>query len=68
MDFPIPLRVSMVMMSHLSDISEGLMDRKELRQRSEFLKYLIIKYKNLEEEIMVDEVFRNFLEKYPQFK
>jgi len=62
----IPAR--MVMMSHLSDMGEGMMDGRELNVRTNFVKFLLMKYENTSVDIDADAEWSEFLTKYPQFK
>lgn len=62
---PVPAR--MIMMSHLSDIQE-ITDRKEIDQRCNFVKFLLMKYSDTSVNINADEEFAEFLTKFPQFK
>lgn len=69
-DFPLPLKVKMVMMSHLSDVQDtyGMMDANEARSKINFVKYLMMKYPNTDTEINADDEWALFLKKYPRFK
>lgn len=64
-------RVSMVMMSHLSDVQElmGLGGNPKLQSnRIDFVKFLMLKYKDTSTEIDPDAEYALFIEKYPNKK
>lgn len=59
------IKVSMVIMSHLSDIQE---DNSNMRNRVDFVKFLVMKYKNTETEINAEEEYELFISKFPEKK
>lgn len=62
----LPIKVRLVVMSHLSDIQEmvNMRDTQEIRERINFVKYLILKHSNLNDEIIPDEEWQKFLERF----
>lgn len=69
------LKVSMIILSHVSDIQEigiGTQHRdssivKEFNQKINFIKYLILTYPNTNVEINPNRVWNQFLKKHPQY-
>jgi len=59
------IKVSMVIMSHLSDIQE---DISNVRNRVDFIKFMVMKYKNTETEIDADVEYDLFISKFPEKK
>jgi hypothetical protein len=58
------LKVSMIILSHLSDVQEnGNSDYTNLRIN--FVKYLVLNYKNTDTEIDPDVVYKEFITKHP---
>ena len=62
------LKVSMIILSHLSDVQEmiqgnGNPDYTNLRIN--FVKYLVLNYKNTDTEIDPDVVYKEFIAKHP---
>ena len=62
----LPIKVRLVVMSHLSDVQEmaSTGDTQEIRQRINFVKYLIQKYNDLNTDIMPDDEWEQFLERF----
>lgn len=58
------VKVSMVIMSHLSDVQEGMFDHKEMRKRINFIKFLLLKYSNTDVMIYPKEEFIEFMRKH----
>lgn len=63
-NFPIMLKVRMVMMSHLSDVQEFL-NNPENRKKINFVKFLMLKYPNTDIEINPDEEWQKFIIQHP---
>lgn len=60
--------VKMIIMSHLSDVIEGLEDVRNAeanRHRINFIKYLTVNYTNTDEYVNADVVYNDFKTKYP---
>ena len=53
-----PVKASMVIMSHLSDIQE--ISDQETRQKINFAKFLLLKYKNTDTEIDPNKEWSEF--------
>ena len=63
------VKVRLVIMSYLSDVQETLegqtyQERLDNHNRLNFAKYLGMTYKNMDEEINADEVYKAYAEKY----
>jgi len=59
-------KVRIVMMSHLSDVQEGgNMPIAWKSNRIDFVKFLMLKYKDTDTEIDADAEYKLFIEKYP---
>ena len=57
------LKVKMIIMSHLSDVQETLGVSSEVthnNKRINFAKWLLLNYKDLNEEVDADEIFDKF--------
>lgn len=63
-DFAMLLNVSMVMMSHLSDVQE-MPKSSESNQRINFVKFLILKYKDTDAKIDPEREWNDFRTKHP---
>ena len=61
------LKVSMIIMSHLSDAQalNGSIKIGRIHIHLNFVKYLVLKYPNTDVEIDADEEYNEFLEKHP---
>lgn len=67
------LKVSMIIMSHLSDVQDTNMfanfkAEKIRTNKINFVKHLIMKYPDTSVEINADEEYEAFIKKFPQFK
>jgi hypothetical protein len=62
----LPTKARLVVISHLSDVQEmaSTGDTQEIRQRINFVKYLIQKYNDLNTDIMPDDEWEQFLERF----
>jgi hypothetical protein len=58
------LKVSMIILSHLSDVQEDLTS-PQTKTRINFVKYLTLKYTNTDTEIDPDIVYKEFIAKHP---
>lgn len=58
-------KVSLIMMSYLSDVQEGNMPFMSNNARLNFVKFLILKYPNTDTEVSGAEEYHNFVEKHP---
>jgi hypothetical protein len=60
-------KVSLIIASHLNDIQEIIAgnDNSFINHKINFVKYLVMKYKDTSVEINPNEVYTEFLEKFP---
>jgi hypothetical protein len=65
-----PLPVKMIMMSHLSDIQDmgGAMPHAEVRDRLNFVKYLILNFPDNNVEIVAEDEYEKYEKKHKKKK
>jgi hypothetical protein len=59
------LKISMIMMSHLSDAQECSHDIKLQNTHINFVKFLILKHDNINVNVNADDEFKDFSTKHP---
>jgi len=54
-------KASLIVMSHLSDVQSGMLDKKETNNRINFVKWIMIQTNNdLNKDIDVDKIWEEF--------
>lgn len=61
MDEIMTTSVEMVLLSHLSDIGDGFLDKKDIKVRAEFCKYLLLNFgSNIKQDINASKVANDY--------
>ncbi len=60
------LKVSIIIMSHLSDVQTDIFAHKENRHKLNFVKFLVLKHKDTSVEVDADAEYSEFKQKHPE--